>query len=309
MMSAAPVQKKRLHSEPHMGLEGRAFQANIFIEDMVFLGDTRSAEELAVYTNMAPERLCLGCGFRVEEKFTPISLKKRGRLFEASVKLLQFALRAVSASASDKDLTEEEGALFRAIRPLVRNTDCHFLAALTSLVQSILEGRTDCPISGVFGAGKTRAAAARNDWGLARYGPDAQGHGGHQGECSGTCLYQARRVSPAPPLHPRKVGKRAQQAKRTWMSHQPAMMSYVESKSSLAVEGASIRNARSHTVQLPDGWRIWMLPSMMKASSTGIWMSPRPLHEFLAKDLSFGVGITSKHQGDYGRVKKPGHCP
>jgi len=43
---------------------------------------------------------------------------------------------------------------------LVRNTDCHFLAALTSLVQSILEGRTDCPISGVFGAGKTRAAAA-----------------------------------------------------------------------------------------------------------------------------------------------------
>ena len=28
------------------------------------------------------------------------------------------------------------------------------------LVQSILEGRTDCPTSGVFGAGKTRAAAA-----------------------------------------------------------------------------------------------------------------------------------------------------
>ena len=38
--------------------------------------------------------------------------------------------------------------------------DCHFLAVLTSLVQSIMEGRTDCPISGVFGAGKTRAAAA-----------------------------------------------------------------------------------------------------------------------------------------------------
>ena len=30
-----------------MGLHGRAFQANIFIVDMVFLGDTRSAEELA----------------------------------------------------------------------------------------------------------------------------------------------------------------------------------------------------------------------------------------------------------------------
>ena len=43
---------------------------------------------------------------------------------------------------------------------VVTNPDCHFLAVLTALVQSILEGRTDCPISGVFGAGKTRAAAA-----------------------------------------------------------------------------------------------------------------------------------------------------
>ena len=143
-----------------MGLQGRAFQANIFIVDMVFLGDTRSAEELAVFTNMAPERLCLGCGLRVEENFTPIFPGERGSLFAASVKLLQFALRASSASASANGLTQEEGALFQAIRPLVTNPDCHFLAVLTVLVQSILEGRTDCPISGVFGAGKTRAAAA-----------------------------------------------------------------------------------------------------------------------------------------------------
>ena len=141
-------------------LEGRAFQANIFIEDLVFLGDTRSAEELAVFTNMAPERLCLGCGLRVEETFTPIYPGERGPLFAASVKLLQFALRASSATASEKGLSEEEGALLQAIRPLVTNPDCHFLAVLTALVQSILEGRTDCPISGVFGAGKTRAAAA-----------------------------------------------------------------------------------------------------------------------------------------------------
>ena len=135
-----------------MGLQGRAFQANILITDMVFLGDTRSAEELSVFTNMAPERLCLGCGLRVGETFTPISPGERGPLFAASVKLLQFALRASSASASVKGLTEEEGALLEAIRPLVTNPDCPFLAVVTVLVQSILEGRTDCPISGVFGA-------------------------------------------------------------------------------------------------------------------------------------------------------------
>ena len=144
----------------HMGLQGRAFQGNIYIEDMVFLGDTRSAEELAVFTNMAPEQLCLRCGLRVGENFTPIFPGERGPLFATSVKLLQFALRASSASASDKGLTEEESALLQAIRPLVTNPDCHFLAVLTALVPSILEGRTDCPISGVFGAGKTRAAAA-----------------------------------------------------------------------------------------------------------------------------------------------------
>ena len=138
----------------------RTCLANIFIVDMVFLGDARSAEELAVFTNMAPERLCLGCGLRVEEKFTPIFPGERGPLFAASVKLLQFALRASSASAYAKELTEDEEALLQAIRPLVVNPDCHFLAVLTALVQAILEGRTDCPISGVFGAGKTRAAAA-----------------------------------------------------------------------------------------------------------------------------------------------------
>ena len=100
-----------------------------------------------------------GVGVGVEETFTPIYPGERGRLFAASVKLLQFALRAVSASASENELTEEEGALLQAIRPLVRNPDCHFLAVLTALVQSILEGRTNCPISGGFGAGKTRAAA------------------------------------------------------------------------------------------------------------------------------------------------------
>eukprot|EP00434_Breviolum_minutum_P046313 symbB.v1.2.041809.t1/scaffold8669.1/size8008/1 len=70
-----------------MGLHGRAaFQANIFIVGMVFLGDTRSAKELAVFTNMAPERLCLECRLRVDEKFTSIFSSERGPLFAASVK-------------------------------------------------------------------------------------------------------------------------------------------------------------------------------------------------------------------------------
>ena len=118
------------------------------------LGDTRSADDLAVFTGMTPERLCLGCGLRVIEPFSPIATGERMKLFMA--KLLMFVLRDVSAQT----LNEEELALRDALKPLVENKDGHFIAAVTSLVQSLLEGRTDCPISGVFGADKTLSAAA-----------------------------------------------------------------------------------------------------------------------------------------------------
>ena len=58
------------------------------------------------------------------------------------------------------DITDDEGQLRRAFIPLVYNRDSHFLATLPALLLSLLEGKTECPISGVFGAGKTRAAAA-----------------------------------------------------------------------------------------------------------------------------------------------------
>ena len=174
-------------NEAHMRLQERAFQANIFIVDMVFLGDTRSAEELAVFTNMAPERLCLGCGLRVEENFTPILPGERGSLFAASVKLLQFALRASSASASANGLIEEEGILFQAIRPLVTNPDCHFLAVLTVLVQSILEGRMSHQWS-LWG--RENPCGCHDCW-IIGDGSNTEGNGGNQGERSGACLRQA----------------------------------------------------------------------------------------------------------------------
>ena len=46
-----------------------------------------------------------------------------------------------------------------AMYPLLCNPDEHVLSTLGSLVLALLEGKTDLPISGVFGAGKTRSAA------------------------------------------------------------------------------------------------------------------------------------------------------
>ena len=141
---------------PHLGLDTKNFVADVFVENILYLGDTRSADDLSVFTKMAPERLCLGCGLRVDEPFAPISTGERKKLFYAAQKLLTFVLHEVSAQT----LSEEEAALQIALRPLITNKDGHFVAAVTSMYQSLLEGKTDCPISGVFGAGKTLSAAA-----------------------------------------------------------------------------------------------------------------------------------------------------
>ena len=77
---------------------------------------------------------------------------ERKKLFYAAQKLLTFVLHEVSAQT----LSEEEAALQIALRPLITNKDGYFVAAVTSMYQSLLEGKTDCPISGVFGAGKTQ---------------------------------------------------------------------------------------------------------------------------------------------------------
>ena len=93
---------------------------------------------------------------RVDEPFAPISTGERKKLFYAAQKLLTFVLHEVSAQT----LSAEETALKIALRPLIINKDGHFVAAVISMYQSLLEGKTDCPISGVFGAGKTLSAAA-----------------------------------------------------------------------------------------------------------------------------------------------------
>ena len=85
----------------------------------------------------------------MEEPFASLTTGERPKLFAAAYKLL-------SAQTS----SEEARALQLALEPLIDNRDCHFVAAVPSVVRSLLEGRMDCPISGVFGAGKTLSAAA-----------------------------------------------------------------------------------------------------------------------------------------------------
>ena len=104
---------------------------------------------------MPAERLCLGCGVQSDERFDILPPQDRGKLVAATIRLMQLVL-----TNELQDATDDEKQLWLSLQPLVHNRDGYFLATLSAMLLSLLEGKTDCPISGVFGAGKTRAAAA-----------------------------------------------------------------------------------------------------------------------------------------------------
>ena len=112
-------------------------------------------EEFNIFSQMPAERLCLGCGVQSDERFGILPPQDRGKLVAATIRLMQLVL-----TNELQDATDDEKQLWLSLQPLVHNRDGHFLATLSAMLLSLLEGKTDCPISGVFGAGKTRAAAA-----------------------------------------------------------------------------------------------------------------------------------------------------
>ena len=119
-------------------------------------GDTKSAQELEVFLRMPRERLRLCCGIQCTDNLHPNGPRQRRKLFTAALKLLRFAIGIETVCCEN----EGQRALHAALLPLLRLEDGHVLATLSAIVLALCEGRTGLAISGVFGAGKTRSAAA-----------------------------------------------------------------------------------------------------------------------------------------------------
>ena len=98
---------------PHLGL-GNDFSAKFIIQDLFYLGETRSAEDLAVFTRITSERLCLGCGLLADEAFCPIPPHDRSGLFKATIRLRQLVL----SDTVPQGLTAEQEAL-KALMPSI----------------------------------------------------------------------------------------------------------------------------------------------------------------------------------------------
>ena len=105
---------------------------------------------------MSRERLRLCCGIQCTDSLHPNGPRQRQKLFTAALKLLWFAIGIETVQCEN----EAQRALHAALLPLLRLEDGHVLATLSAIVLALCEGRTGLAISGVFGAGKTRSAAA-----------------------------------------------------------------------------------------------------------------------------------------------------
>ena len=91
--------------EVHLGM-GHNFTPSLVIKDMFYLGETRSAEDFGIFNRMPPERLCLGCGVRSDETFSPLPPQNRSDLYKAAVRLMCLVLAEVPP-----DETEDERLL------------------------------------------------------------------------------------------------------------------------------------------------------------------------------------------------------
>ena len=126
---------------------------SMVFQNIYHIGDTKSAQELEVFLRMSRERLRLCCGIQCTDSLHP---NQRQKLFTAALKLLWFAIGIETVQCEN----EAQRALHAALLPLLRLEDGHVLATLSAIVLALCEGRTGLAISGVFGAGKTRSAAA-----------------------------------------------------------------------------------------------------------------------------------------------------
>ena len=139
-------------------LQGSEFDIrhSMVFQNIYHIGDTKSAQELEVFLRMSRERLRLCCGIQCTDSLHPNGPRQRQKLFTAALKLLWFAIGIETVQCEN----EAQRALHAALLPLLRLEDGHVLATLSAIVLALCEGRTGLAISGVFGAGKTRSAAA-----------------------------------------------------------------------------------------------------------------------------------------------------
>ena len=128
----------------------------IVLEQLAFLGDTRSRRELLVFAQANPSRLALTMGIlQPEIPVRRMASERKTKLNDALVRIpRRFLTPATVTLPGSHDLYLRDKLL-----SLAGHGDGHVLTVAVALLLAILTGRSDLCIAGVFGAGKTRSLA------------------------------------------------------------------------------------------------------------------------------------------------------
>ena len=129
---------------------------SLMMEQIYFLGDTRSRYELQVFAQANDARLPLTMGIlQPDIPVRRMSNDRKNPLTDALVRILRrFLTPAAIALDGEHDQYMRDRFL-----SLAGHGDGHILTVLVAVLLAILTGRSDLCIAEVFGAGKTRSLA------------------------------------------------------------------------------------------------------------------------------------------------------
>ena len=128
----------------------------ILLEDLVFLGDTRSRYELLVFAQANPAKLPLAMGLAQPD--IPARRMANDRKVQLTDALVRILVRLLTPATVASELVHDN--YYREyLLPLAAHGDGHVLVVTIAMLLAILTGRSDLCIAGVFGAGKTRSLA------------------------------------------------------------------------------------------------------------------------------------------------------
>ena len=128
----------------------------VLLEQLAFLGDTRSRRELLVFAQANPSRLPLTMGIlQPDIPVRRMASERKTKLTDALVRILRRFLIPATMS-----LPGVHDPYYRnCLLALAGHGDGHVLTVTVAMLLAILTGRSDLCIAGVFGAGKTRSLA------------------------------------------------------------------------------------------------------------------------------------------------------
>ena len=138
-------------------LAGRRAPHQVRVFDVFALGQTKPAKELLAVAHTPSSRRPRGLGIHCMPDTATAMIPARKAVLQS---LLTTLLRRFLTPSRHQKMNTPHDDWFRdVVLPIVADSDAHVLATVCAMAFAVASGKLDLSIQGLFGAGKSRAAA------------------------------------------------------------------------------------------------------------------------------------------------------